>query len=39
MRFEYFVFGKIIVDGVIYEYDIVFYLSGKVECRKKKISK
>lgn len=39
MRLEYPAFGKIIVDGATYEHDIVLYPSGKVERRKKKISK
>ncbi|ANF22035.1 Mth938-like domain-containing protein [Thermococcus piezophilus] len=32
-------FGRIIVDGKEYTYDIVVYPSGRVERRKKEISK
>lgn len=32
-------FGRITVDGRPYEYDIVIYPSGKIEPRKKEISK
>ncbi|AMQ18387.1 Mth938-like domain-containing protein [Thermococcus peptonophilus] len=39
MRLEYPAFGKIIVDGTTYEHDIVIYPSGRVERRKKEISK
>ncbi|NJF24466.1 Mth938-like domain-containing protein [Thermococcus sp. Bubb.Bath] len=39
MRLEYPAFGRILVDGKEYEHDIVVYPSGKVERRKKEISK
>jgi hypothetical protein len=39
MELEYPSFGKIIVDGTTYEHDIVVYPSGRVERRKKEISK
>lgn len=39
VKLEYPSFGKILVDGREYEYDIVVYPSGKVERRKKEISK
>ncbi|ASJ01884.1 hypothetical protein A3L09_00720 [Thermococcus profundus] len=39
MKLEYPVFGRIVVDGREYEHDIVIYPSGKVERRKKEISK
>jgi hypothetical protein len=32
-------FGSITVDGETYEYDVIIRLSGKVERRKKKLSK
>ena len=32
-------FGSITVDGETYEYDVIIRLSGKVEKRKKKLSK
>jgi len=39
MRLEYPAFGRIIVDGKTYEHDIVVYPSGRVEERKKWLSK
>ena len=32
-------FGSITIDGKTYEYDVIVRLSGKVEKRKKKLSK
>jgi hypothetical protein len=32
-------FGRITIDGKVYEYDVVIHCSGKVEKRKKKLSK
>jgi hypothetical protein len=32
-------FGRITVDGITYEHDVVIRLSGKVKKRKKKLSK
>ncbi len=32
-------FGNITIDGETYEYDVIIRLSGKVEKRKKKLSK
>jgi len=32
-------FGSVTIDGKTYEYDVVIRLSGKVEKRKKKLSK
>ena len=39
MKLEYPSFGKIIVDGKTYEHDVVVYPSGRVEKRKKWLSK
>ncbi|SEV81858.1 hypothetical protein SAMN05216170_0097 [Thermococcus thioreducens] len=39
MRVEFPRFGKIAVDGKVYEGDIVIYPSGKIERRKKWLSK
>ncbi|WP_457751832.1 Mth938-like domain-containing protein [Thermococcus sp.] len=39
MNIEYPAFGRIVVDGKTYEHDIVIYPSGKVEKRKKWLSK
>ena len=39
MKLEYPAFGRIIVDGKTYEHDIVVYPSGRVEERKKWLSK
>jgi len=39
MELEYPSFGKIIVDGKVYEHDIIIYPSRRVEKRKKWISK
>ncbi|AFL95679.1 hypothetical protein CL1_1480 [Thermococcus cleftensis] len=39
MQLEYPAFGKIVVDGKVYEHDIVIYPSGKIERRKKWLSK
>jgi hypothetical protein len=39
MRLEYPAFGRIMVDGKTYEHDVVVYPSGRVERRKKEISK
>ena len=32
-------FGAITIDGEVYEHDVIIRLSGKVEKRKKKLSK
>jgi len=32
-------FGSIVIDGKKYEYDVVIYPSGRIERRKKEISK
>ncbi len=32
-------FGNITIDGETYEHDVIIHLSGKVEKRKKKLSK
>ncbi len=32
-------FGRITINGETYEYDVIIRLSGKVEKRKKKLSK
>jgi len=39
MKLEYPAFGRIVVDGRTYEHDIVVYPSGRVEKRKKWLSK
>ncbi|NJE53985.1 Mth938-like domain-containing protein [Thermococcus sp. 21S9] len=39
MKLEYPSFGRIVVDGKTYEHDIVVYPSGRVEKRKKWLSK
>ncbi|MEO2151226.1 MAG: Mth938-like domain-containing protein [Thermococcus sp.] len=39
MKLEYPSFGRIVVDGRTYEHDIVIYPSGRVEKRKKWLSK
>ena len=39
MKISYPGFGKITVDGKTYEHDIVVYPSGRVEKRKKWLSK
>lgn len=39
MRLEYPTFGKIVVDGRTYGHDIVVYPSGRIEKRKKWLSK
>ena len=39
MRVEFPGFGRILVDGEVYEGDIVIYPSGKIEERKKWLSK
>lgn len=39
MRLEYPSFGTISVDGKVYDHDIVIYPSGKIEERKKWLSK
>lgn len=39
MRLEYPSFGTILVDGKVYDHDIVIYPSGKIEERKKWLSK
>ncbi|CAD5244826.1 Mth938-like domain-containing protein [Thermococcus camini] len=39
MKVEYPAFGKIVVDGKVYDHDIVIYPSGKIERRKKWLSK
>ncbi|EEB73857.1 Mth938-like domain-containing protein [Thermococcus sp. AM4] len=39
MKLEYPSFGRIVVDGRTYEHDIVVYPSGRVEKRKKWLSK
>ncbi len=35
MRVEFPAFGKIVVDGKVYDHDIVIYPSGEIERRKK----
>ncbi|MBN1333436.1 MAG: hypothetical protein JW971_06705 [Synergistales bacterium] len=32
-------FGKIVIDGITYDHDVVITLSGKITKRKKKLSK
>ena len=39
MKLEYPTFGRIVIDGRTYEHDIVVYPSGRVERRKKWLSK
>ncbi|MBP1911131.1 Mth938-like domain-containing protein [Thermococcus stetteri] len=39
MMLEYPAFGRITVNGTTYEHDIVVYPSGRIERRKKEISK
>ena len=39
MRVEFPEFGRIVVDGKVYDHDIVIYPSGKIEERKKWLSK
>jgi len=39
MKVEYPGFGRIAINGETYEHDVVIYPSGKVEERKKGISK
>ena len=39
MRLEYPSFGRIVVDGKTYDHDVVIYPSGKIEKRKKWLSK
>ena len=39
MKLEYPGFGRIVINGEPYEHDVVVYPSGKVEERKKWISK
>ena len=39
MKVEFPGFGKIVVDGTVYSHDIVIYPSGKIEERKKWLSK
>lgn len=39
MRLEFPGFGRIAVNGRIYDHDVVIYPSGRVEMRKKWISK
>ncbi len=39
MTIENTEFGAITIDGEVYEHDVIIRLSGKVEKRKKKLSK
>ncbi|WP_297462941.1 Mth938-like domain-containing protein [Thermococcus sp.] len=39
MKAEYPSFGRIIIDGRTYDHDVVVYPSGRVERRKKWLSK
>jgi hypothetical protein len=39
MRVEFPEFGRIVVDGEVYDHDIVIYPSGKIGERKKWLSK
>lgn len=39
MRIEYPSFGRIIIDGKTYDQDVVVYPSGRIEKRKKWLSK
>ncbi len=39
MKVEYPAFGKIAVDGKVYDHDVVVYPSGRIERRKKWLSK
>jgi len=39
MKLEYPAFGRIVVDGRTYDHDIVVYPSGRIEMRKKWLSK
>ena len=39
MKAEYPGFGRIVIDGKAYEHDVVVYPSGRVEKRKKWLSK
>ncbi|AEK73785.1 hypothetical protein GQS_09455 [Thermococcus sp. 4557] len=39
MRVEFPEFGRIVVDGKVYDHDIVIYPSGKIGERKKWLSK
>ncbi|ASJ05848.1 Mth938-like domain-containing protein [Thermococcus pacificus] len=39
MKAKYPGFGKIIIDGKVYDHDVVVYPSGKIEKRKKWLSK
>ena len=39
MKLEYPAFGRITLDGKTYDHDIVIYPSGRVERRKKWLSK
>ncbi|ASJ07901.1 hypothetical protein A3L11_01145 [Thermococcus siculi] len=39
MKLEYPAFGRIVVDGKTYDHDVVIYPSGRIEKRKKWLSK
>ena len=39
MRIEGTRFGEITIDGATYDYDVIIRLSGKVEKRRKRLSK
>ena len=39
MRIEGTRFGEIAIDGATYDYDVIIRLSGKVEKRRKRLSK
>ena len=39
MKIDNTVFGSITIDGQTYSHDVIIRLSGKVEKRKKKLSK